>query len=79
MPLFEETSPALKNSLLHAYFVYSNFNYGPLIWHFKTVKGIKKVEKVQEGSLKFILNDYDKTYFQSLDISKKASTEFKRL
>ena len=59
--------------------MHSNFNYGPLIWHFQTVKGIKKVEKVQEWSLKFILNDYGKTYFQLLDISKKASMEFKRL
>ena len=60
-------------------FVYSNFNYGPLMWHFTTHKGIKKVEKVQESSLKFILNDYDETYFQLLDISKKPSMEVKRL
>ena len=61
------------------FFVYSNFNYDPLIWHFTTRKGIKKVEKVQERSLKFILNDYDKTYFQLLDISKKPSMGVKRL
>ena len=60
-------------------FVYSNFNCGPLIWHFTTRKGINKIEKVQERSLKFILNDYDKTYFQLLDISKKPFMEVKRL
>ena len=60
-------------------FLYSNFNYGPLIWHLKTRKGVNKIEKVQERSLKFILNDYDKTYFQLLDISKKPSMEVKRL
>ena len=60
-------------------FLYSNFNYGFLMWHFTTRKGIKKVEKVREKSLKFILNDYDKTYFQLLDISKKRSMEVKRL
>ena len=59
--------------------MYSNFSYGPLIWHFTTRKRIKKIEKVQERSLKFILNDYDKTYFQLLDISKKPSMEVKRL
>ena len=37
------------------------------------------MEKVQERSLKFILNDYDKTHFQLLDISKKPSMEIKRL
>ena len=51
-------------------FVYSNFT---------TRKGINNIEKVQERSLKFILNDYDKTYFQLLDISKKPSIEVKRL
>ena len=51
-------------------FVYSNFT---------TRKGINNIEKVQERSLKFILNDYDKTYFQLLDISKKPSMEVKRL
>ena len=49
------------------------------MWHFATLEGIDKIEKVQERSLKFILNDYDKTYFQLLDISKKPSMEVKRL
>ena len=60
-------------------FVYSNFNYGSLIWHSTTRTGIKKVEKVQEGSLKFLLNDCNKTYSQLLDTSKKPSMEVKRL
>ena len=59
-------------------FLYCNVNYDPFIWHFTTRKGINKIEKVQERSLKFILNDYDKTYFQLLDISKKRSMEVKR-
>ena len=49
--------------------------YGTL----QPAKGLKKVEKVKERSLKFMLNDYDKIYFQLLDISKKPSTEVKRL
>ena len=59
--------------------MYSNFNYGPLIWHFTTRKGINKIEKVQERSLKFISNDNDKTHFQLLDISKKPFMEVKKL
>ena len=59
--------------------MHSNFNYGPLIWHFTTRKWINKTEKVQVRSFKFILNDYHKTYFQLLDISKKPSIEAKRL
>ena len=61
-----------KETLINS-FVYSNINYGLLIWHFTTRKGIKKIEKVQETSLKFVLNDYDKTYLQLLDVSKKPS------
>ena len=41
-------------------------------------KGIKKIGKVQERCLKFISNDYDKTYFQLLDISKKPSMEVRK-
>ena len=59
-----------EKEILMNSFVYSNFT---------TRKGINNIEKVQERSLKFILNDYDKTYFQLLDISKKPSMEVKRL
>ena len=68
-----------KKEILINSFVYSNLNYGPLIWHFTTRKGINKIGKVQKSSLKLILNVYDKTYFQLLDISKKPSMEVKRL
>ena len=60
-------------------FVYSNINYDPLVWYFTTCKNIKKIKKVQKRSLNFIMNDYDKTHFQLLDISKKPSTEVKRI
>ena len=29
-------------------FVYSNFNYSPLVWHFCSAKSVKKIEKLQE-------------------------------
>ena len=45
-----------EKEILKNYLEYSNFNYGPLTWHFTTLKGINKIEKVQERSLKFILN-----------------------
>ena len=68
-----------KEKLINS-FVYSNWlYYGTLIRQFTTRKGIKKVEKGQERILKFILNGYDKIYFQLLGISKKPSMEVKRL
>ena len=68
-----------KNGILINSFAYSNLSYGPLIWYFTIHKGINKIEKVQQRSLKFILNDCDKTHFQLLDISKKPSIEIKKL
>ena len=60
-------------------FVYPKFNYGHLKWRFRTCKGIKKVEKVQERIIKLTLIDYEKTYSQLLDMFKKPSMEVKRL
>ena len=40
---------------------------------------VKETGKVQERSLKFILNDYDKVYFLLIDIFKKPSMEVKKL
>ena len=37
-------------------FVYTNFNYGCLIWHFISKKSQNKVEKIHEKNLKFVLN-----------------------
>ena len=32
-------------------FVYSNFNYCPLVWHFCSAKSVKEIEKIQERAL----------------------------
>ena len=60
-------------------FIYSNFNCGSLIGHFKTHTGIKKVEKIQERSLKLILIMIKHIATQLLEISKKPSMEIIRL
>ena len=39
-------------------FVYSNFNYCPLVWHFCSAKSMHKIEKVQERALTFRHNYY---------------------
>ena len=40
------------------YFISSNFNYWPLIWHFFSQCNTNKLEKVQEIALRFVYNDY---------------------
>ena len=43
-------------------FVYSNFNYCPLVWHFCSAKSVKRIEKIQERALRILYNDYSSDY-----------------
>ena len=43
-------------------FIYSNFNYCPLVWHFSSAKSAQKVEKIQERALRFLYKDNDSSY-----------------
>ena len=38
-------------------FIYSNFSYCPLVWHFSSCKSTAKIEKIQKRCLRMILND----------------------
>ena len=48
--------------VIHQSFILSNFNYCPLVWHFCGKTNNKKLEKIQERSLRILYNDYDSTY-----------------
>ena len=67
-----------KEVLLNS-FVLSNFNYCPLVWHFYSSKSLKKIEKIQERTLRILYNDSTSDYNQLLNKSSKASMEVKRL
>ena len=43
-------------------FVFSHFNYCPLVWYFTTAKQLQKIEKIQERALRFITDDYETPY-----------------
>ena len=47
---------------IHQSFILSNFNYCPLVWHFCGKTNNKKLEKIQERSLRILYNDYDSTH-----------------
>ena len=55
------------------YFISSNFNYCPLIWHFCSQCNTNKLEKVQERALRFVYNDYISSH---ADLLKTAGTEY---
>ena len=67
-----------KVALLNS-FVYSNFNYCPLVWHFTTNKSRLKIEKIQERCLRLQLNNYTDNYENLLTKSGNQTMEIKRL
>ena len=60
-------------------FIYANFNYCPLVWHFSTCQSIRKIEKIQKRCLRIVLDDYESDYDVLLRKSEKVTLEIKRL
>ena len=60
-------------------FIYSNFNYCPLVWHFSSCISTAKIETIHKRCLRMILNGNASDYQTSLGKSKKISMEIKRL
>ena len=60
-------------------FIFSNFNYCLLVWHFCSCKSPQKVEKIQLHCPRIIFNDYSSDYQTLLKLSQKPSMEIKRL
>ena len=54
-----------KNVLIQS-FIFSNFNYCPLVWHFSSSKSLLKIENIQKRALRFLLDDNDSTYEELL-------------
>ena len=51
-----------EKEILVQSFVYSNFNYCPLVWYFSSSKSLQKIEKIQERALRFLHNDHVSSY-----------------
>ncbi len=60
-------------------FVVSNFLYCRLVWHMCCVSDCKKIEKVQERALRYVLNDFNNTYSILLHIASKSTLYLARL
>ena len=58
-------------------FIYSNFNYCPLVWHFSNNKSIEKIENIR--CLRLTLNDYKSDYKTLLDKNGKQSIKIRRI
>ena len=60
-------------------FIYANYNYCPLVWHFCSKKSMNKQERIQYRALQFLCNDYDSDYNTLLKKSDKCSMEVRSL
>ena len=60
-------------------FIYSNFNYCPLVWHFSSCKALGKIENIHKRCLRMIHNDYDSDYETLLKISGTPTMYIKRI
>ena len=67
-----------KEILLNS-FVYSNFNYCLLVWHFCSAKSVKKIKKIQERALRINRNNFSSEFESVLNKSGKSTMEVKRL
>ena len=58
-------------------FVYANFDYCPLTWHFCSARSARKIEQIQTMALKILYNDFDSDYKTLPDKSGKCTVEVK--
>ena len=59
-------------------FIYSNFNYCPLIWMFSSKRSLNKIENLQKCALRFVLDNYTSSYELLLEKSGKPTTNLAR-
>ena len=76
---FKNSLPYQAKSVLIQSFIYANFNYCPLIWHFSSSKSLLKVEMIQKRALRFIHNDNNSSYESLLNNAKKSLISVIRL
>ena len=60
-------------------FIYANFNYCPLVWHFCSKRTMEKIENIQKRALRFLCNDYSSSYEKLLEKNKSCTMEIRRL
>ena len=60
-------------------FIFSNFNYCPLVWMNCSNESMRKIERIQERSLRLLYNDYDSDYNSLLHKAEVSKMEIKRL
>ena len=74
----ENTSILLEKKDLIETFVFSNFNYCPLIWNFTSMTSTNEIKSIEKRALRLLYNDYTSTYDSLLAKANKPTMELKR-
>ena len=74
----ENTLVFLKKKALIEAFVFSNFDYCPLAWHFTYMTSTNKIGSIQKKALRLLYNDHTSNYDSLLAKANKPSMEAKR-
>ena len=67
-----------KNAIINN-FIYSNYNYCHLVWHFCSCQSSKKIESTQKCCLRLVLNDCESDYATLLKKKNTTTIQIKRL
>ena len=69
-----------EKALMNIYnaFILSNFNYATTVWHLCGKLNTRKIEKLQERSLRIIFKDYESDYKEILKKSKASTLYLQR-
>ena len=59
--------PFFAKKRLYSEFILSHLNYCSIIWNHCGKKNADKLEKINEGCLRFVFNDFHSTYVELLD------------
>ena len=68
-----------ERKILVQSFVYSNFDYCPLVWYFSSAKALQNIEKIQERALRFLYNDHHSSYGDLLLKSERCTMHASRM
>ena len=68
-----------QKKLLIESFIYANFSYCPLVWHFCTYKSINKIESIHKRNSQLLFSKVRNNYSQLLDKAKKSTMAIIRL
>ena len=62
-----------EKKVLAQSFIFSNFEYCPLVWYFSSSKSLQNIEKLHERALRFLYNDHTSSYNDLLSKSDRCT------